>query len=125
MKILVCEDDEAILKIMQFKLKKELGAEVESASDGKKAIQALSARQDYDLIITDIHMPYHSGMEVIEYTRKDLKLEVPIIVLSAEGLDDTLEEAFELGADDFVSKPFSPQELIARVKKQMIRWKKS
>lgn len=125
MKILVCEDDEAILKIMQFKLKKELDAEVESANDGKKAIQALTAQRDYDLIITDIHMPYHSGMEVIEYARKELKLEVPIIVLSAEGLEDTLEEAFDLGADDFVSKPFSPQELIARVKKQMIRWKKS
>lgn len=117
LKVLLCEDDFAIQKIVQFKLKKDLGAEVFAVSDGKKALDVLTPDHGYELIITDIHMPYHSGMEIIEHLRVELKDNTKIIVLSAEGLEDTLDEAFELGADEFITKPFSPQELIARVKK--------
>ena len=119
MKILVCEDDEAIQKIIQFKLKKDLGASVDSVSDGKKALELLKNGHGYDLIITDIHMPFHSGMEIIEHLRQELGDKTPVIVLSAEGLEDTLDDAFELGADEFITKPFSPPELITRVKKVM------
>ena len=117
LKVLLCEDDFAIQKIVQFKLKKELGADVEAVSDGKKALALLNKDHPYELVITDIHMPYHSGMEIIERLRDTLKDDTKIIVLSAEGLEDTLDEAFELGADEFITKPFSPQELITRVKK--------
>jgi DNA-binding response OmpR family regulator len=117
LKVLLCEDDFAIQKIVQFKLKKELSAEVEAVSDGKKALSQLDENHQYDLVITDIHMPYHSGMEIIERLRVTLKDDTKIIVLSAEGLEDTLDEAFQLGADEFITKPFSPQELITRVKK--------
>lgn len=117
LKVLLCEDDFAIQKIVQFKLKKDLGAEVDTVSDGKKALELLTNGHNYELLITDIHMPYHSGMEIIEHVRVSLKDSTKIIVLSAEGLEDTLDEAFELGADEFITKPFSPQELITRVKK--------
>lgn len=117
MKILVCEDDEAILKIIQFKLKKELNAEVHVARDGKEALEGLHKGHDFNLIISDIHMPYHSGMELIEQVRNENNDPTPIIILSAEGLEDTLEEAFNLGANDFLTKPFSPQELVSRVKR--------
>jgi DNA-binding response OmpR family regulator len=61
-------------------------------------------------------MPFHSGLEIITFLRNDLKRQTPIIVLSAEGLENTVLQAFEIGANDFITKPFSPAELAVRVK---------
>jgi DNA-binding response OmpR family regulator len=115
-KILVCDDDEALVSMIRFKLSRENIGEIVKAVDGREA-KALLKEQDFDLIITDIHMPFHSGLEITTFVRNDLKKKTPIIVLSAEGLEDTVLQAFEIGANDFITKPFSPAELAVRVRR--------
>jgi DNA-binding response OmpR family regulator len=120
MKILICDDDEALISMIRFKLSRmELG-ELTKAMDGREAKRLLAAG-DFDLIITDIHMPFHSGLEITAFVREVLKKNTPIIVLSAEGLEDTVLQAFAIGANDFITKPFSPAELAVRVKRILNR----
>lgn len=118
-RILVVEDERMMLKVIEFRLKKD-GFEVLTAEDGKAGIEAIKNWHP-DVIITDIMMPYVSGLELIAYTRNDLQLKIPIIVLSAVGLEKTVVEAFGLGADDFITKPFSAEELSIRVKRNLLR----
>ncbi|HMP98500.1 MAG TPA: response regulator transcription factor [Cyclobacteriaceae bacterium] len=115
-KILVCDDDEVLISMIRFKLTRENIGEVDKAQDGREAM-SLIRQNAYDLVITDIYMPFHSGLEIITLLRTELKRQTPIIVLSAEGLEETVLQAFELGANDFLSKPFSPNELMVRVKR--------
>jgi DNA-binding response OmpR family regulator len=115
-RILVCDDDETLLGMIRFKLSRENMGEVFKAPDGREA-KALLRENDFDLIITDIHMPFHTGLEIVAFVRQELKKKTPIIVLSAEGLENTVLEAFEMGANDFITKPFSPAELAVRVKR--------
>jgi DNA-binding response OmpR family regulator len=116
MKILVCDDDEALVSMVRFKLSRENLGEVVKALDGRAA-KLLLKENDFDLIITDIHMPFHSGLEITSFVRQELKKDTPIIVLSAEGLENTVLQAFEIGANDFITKPFSPAELAVRVRR--------
>lgn len=115
MKILIAEDDEMMLKTMEFKLVKE-GYEVISCSDGKDALNKIVS-ENPDIIITDIMMPFVTGLDIVNKVKIELKLNIPIIILSAVGLEKTVLEAFDLGADDFITKPFSPNELMVRVKR--------
>jgi len=115
-KLLICEDNEALSSLMRFKLLRAGFKECFIAEDGKKAKELLD-EQTFDLIITDIHMPYSSGLELTTYIRKELKLDTPIIILSSESIEGTVLTGFELGINDFLPKPFSPNELIIRVKK--------
>jgi two-component system response regulator VicR len=119
MKILICEDDEMVLKMVEFKLRKE-GYEVHPAHDGKEAATKIGELNP-DLIITDIMMPYLNGLEIVNHVRKILKFKTPIIIVSSIGLEKTVLEAFQLGADDFITKPFSPNELSVRVKKLLMK----
>ncbi len=116
MKFLVCEDDVSILSLIEFKIKKTGLGEVIKATDGRQAKQHL-LNGDFDFVITDIHVPFYSGLEVVSFIRNDMKKNTPIIVLSVEELEETVLQAFELGADDYVVKPFSPSELILRINK--------
>lgn len=116
MKILVCDDDPAVISVVRFKLSRENLGEVFTAADGREALTTLK-NTEFDLILTDINMPYHSGLEVITFVRQTLKLNTPILIFSSEGLEDTVLHAFELGADDFVAKPFSLPELMLRIKR--------
>jgi DNA-binding response OmpR family regulator len=116
MRILVCDDDEALVSMIRFKLTRDNLGEVTKAVDGREA-KAFLSEQQFDLVITDIHMPFHSGLEIITFIRTELKQNVPIIVLSAEGLENTVLQAFDLGVSDFITKPFSPAELAVRVKR--------
>ncbi len=119
MKVLVCEDDEMVLKMVEFRLRKE-GYEILLAADGKEALEKVR-KENPDLIITDIMMPYLTGLEIVHQIRKDLGLQTPIIIVSSIGLEKTVLEAFQLGADDFITKPFSPNELSVRVKKLLMK----
>ena len=116
MKILVCDDDHAILSMVRFKLSRENMGEVITAADGREAFALLKANV-FDLIMTDINMPFHSGLEITSFVRQELKRLTPILILSAEGLEETVLQAFELGAADFVAKPFSLAELVLRAKR--------
>ncbi|HVZ24529.1 MAG TPA: response regulator [Sediminibacterium sp.] len=120
MKILVAEDEPLLLKTIELKLKKE-GYEVLTATDGRAAIAAIQ-EQEPDMVITDIMMPYASGLEIVSVVQKGAK-KIPTIILSAMEQEQVVMEAFELGADDYITKPFSLNEMVMRVKKLTIRMK--
>lgn len=121
MKILVAEDEAMLRKTIEMKLKKE-GYEVVVTTDGKQAIEELE-QANPDVIVTDIMMPYASGLEVINFVRQKLNRKTPIIILSAMEQEKVVMEAFELGADDYITKPFSLNELAIRVKRLIARAK--
>lgn len=114
-RILVAEDNKLILDTVLFKIKKD-GYEVETANNGRECLEMLQ-RSQYDLLITDLFMPFISGLEVIASVRNEMKSDLPILVLSAAGAEETVLKAFEMGADDYMIKPFSLSELSIRVKK--------
>lgn len=115
MKILICEDEEIMLTALEFRLKRQ-GFEVIIAENGKQALEKIKIDQP-DLVVADIMMPFVSGLELINFIRKDLGSTLPVIVISALEHDETVLEAFRLGASDFITKPFKPNELILRIKK--------
>lgn len=116
MKILIAEDDELMLKTLELRLRKD-GHEVISAKDGRDAISKI-AQHHPDLVISDIMMPYVSGLEIVAYIQDNYQeKKIPVIILSGMGQEDIVLEAFQLGADDFITKPFSPSELSVRVKR--------
>ncbi len=101
-------------KTIEFRLKKD-GHTVVTAPDGRDALQKIE-EVDFDLVITDVMMPFASGLEIISAVKKKA-MKTPVIVLSAMGQENTVLEAFQLGADDYMTKPFSPNELSMRVKR--------
>lgn len=119
MRILVAEDEPMLLKTIELKLKKE-GYDVIATSDGRQAMTAIE-ESDPDMVITDIMMPYASGLEIISHVRQKIPRKIPIIILTAMEQEKVVMEAFELGADDYVTKPFSLNELVMRVKRLMMR----
>ena len=115
MKILIAEDDPIMLALLERQLTLEKYT-IFSTTDGREALQSLDSFKP-DLIITDILMPYTSGLDLIGIVRSDAKNKIPILVLSALDQEGTVLEAFSMGADDFITKPFNPQELSMRVKR--------
>jgi two-component system response regulator VicR len=116
-KILIVDDEKPIADILQFNLEKE-GYEVHCAYDGNEALQKVEDLQP-DLILLDIMLPLRDGMEVCREVRK--KYEIPIIMLTAKDSEIDKVLGLELGADDYVTKPFSTREIIARVKANLRR----
>lgn len=114
-KIVLAEDNSVLSLLLKFKLEKE-GYKLLIAVDGKEAIELIEEHNP-ELILTDIMMPFVSGLEVISHVRNKLNSETPIVVFSAAGQEEIVLKAFNLGATDFMSKPFSPNELIIRVKR--------
>jgi two-component system alkaline phosphatase synthesis response regulator PhoP len=109
--MLVVEDDDAIAEVVAYQLRKE-GYDVNVASDGVAALQTLRSAP-VDLVILDLMLPRLSGIEVLRSFRRDS--ETPVIVLSARDRDADQVEALDLGADDYMTKPFSVRQLLARV----------
>ncbi len=116
-KILVVDDEQPIADILKFKLEKE-GYTVFVANDGVEAIEKVEEVHP-DLILLDIMLPLMDGMEVCREVRK--KYDMPIIMLTAKDSEIDKVLGLELGADDYVTKPFSSRELLARVKANMRR----
>ncbi len=116
-KVLVVDDEKPIADILQFNLKKE-GFDVYCAYDGNEAVKMVEEIQP-DIILLDIMLPLRDGMEVCREVRK--KYDMPIIMLTAKDSEIDKVLGLELGADDYVTKPFSTRELIARVKANLRR----
>lgn len=114
---MVVDDEKPIADILQFNLKKD-GYEVFCAYDGDEALELVEEVQP-DLILLDIMLPEKDGMEVCKEIRK--KYEMPIIMLTAKDSEIDKVLGLELGADDYVTKPFSTRELLARVKANLRR----
>lgn len=114
-KIVLAEDNSTLSLLLKFRLEKE-GYKLLIAADGKQAIELIE-EHDPELILTDIMMPFISGLEVISHVRNKLNKQTPIIVFSAAGQEEMVLKAFNLGANDFMGKPFSPNELVIRVKR--------
>lgn len=112
MKILSADDDKDLLALIAFTLS-QAGYLVVKAADGASAIRAFDAEAP-DLVILDINMPGATGFQVCEAIRA--KSRVPVMMLTVRGEEEDLVRALELGADDYLSKPFSPRTLLARVK---------
>ncbi|MDT7830591.1 response regulator [Pricia sp. S334] len=115
--LLLAEDDQLLASLLSFRLQKG-GYEVKICADGKQVKDYLT-RHTPDIIVSDIMMPYFSGMELIAYVRKELHLSIPIIIISSAGNEENVLDAFDLGANDFISKPVSPTELLVRVAREL------
>ncbi|TDG36128.1 response regulator [Pedobacter changchengzhani] len=115
MKIVIAEDDELIRKTIQLRLLKD-GHEVVCCENGLVALEQIEKIRP-QLIISDIMMPYVTGLEIVGTVKQSYTPEIPIIILSGMGQEEIVLEAFQLGADDFITKPFSPNELSLRVKR--------
>lgn len=113
MRILVVEDEPLLKKTLEIVLKKE-GYDVFSSPDGNDAIGKLN-EVNPDMVITDIMLPFMSGLEIIALVRKTSN--IPIMVLSAMSQEHIIASAFNLGTDEFMTKPFSIVELKIRVRK--------
>lgn len=117
-KVLIIEDDEHIWKIIEYRLKKEKH-DLVWASDGLQALEILETIKP-DLIISDIMIPYMDGIQILKKIKTDDELkDIPIIMLTSKAQEKDITKALELGAQDYITKPFSPSELILRVNKAL------
>ncbi len=122
MKILIAEDDPIMLALIGKQLEKD-NYSIVGARDGNEALLAMESFTP-DLVITDLLMPFTSGLELIGIIRSNHGKKIPIIVLSVLDEEATVMEAFSLGADDFLTKPFKGGELLIRIKRLLSQNKK-
>jgi len=119
-RVLVVDDDPGIVALVSYKLGRS-GFEVDSVGDGQAAVDFV-ATQTPDLMMLDIMMPGLSGLEVLERLRaSETTAKLPVIMLTAMAQESDVERGFELGADDYIIKPFSPRELLGRVNAVLAR----
>lgn len=120
-RILVADDDRVVRRIVTVKLS-GLGCEVAEAEDGQEALDLLDAEPLPDLLITDSLMPRVNGMQLVRSVRDSERLsELPTIMLTSRQGERDIIEGLEAGLDDYVIKPFSPDELAARVRSVLWR----
>ena len=118
--ILVCDDDKEIVKAIEIYLSKE-GYNVLKAYNGEECIDILKENKIH-LVLLDIMMPKKDGIETIVEIRE--KKTIPVIMLSAKSEDEDKINGLDMGADDYITKPFNPQEIVARVKSSLRRYTK-
>ena len=113
--ILIIEDDPDIVELLQYNLEKE-SYSVRTANDGESGLQA-ARRYKPDMILLDLMMPGMDGLEVCQHLRQDSSTAtIPLMMITAKSEESDVVSGLELGADDFLSKPFSPREVVARVR---------
>lgn len=116
--ILLVEDEESLARGLQFNLEAE-GYQVTLARDGQQAIDLFN-QHEFDLVILDVMLPYHDGFEIAQYIREKSQ-QLPILFLTARRSPDDRVKGLKLGADDYLTKPFSLDELLLRVKRILQR----
>ncbi len=119
-KILVVDDEKDLCEILQFNLESE-GFHIEVAYSGEEALN--KPLEQFDLLLLDVMMGGMSGFKLADKIRKEIGLSVPIIFLTARETENDLLTGFNVGADDYLSKPFSIKELVARIKAVLRRGK--
>jgi len=113
-KVLVADDEPHLLRLVKFRLERE-GYEVLTAVDGESALEMARSEQP-DLCVLDVMMPKRSGFDVLRELRSDDRCSgMKVIMLTARAQDRDVDVGFSLGADDYITKPFSPQELRVRI----------
>lgn len=116
-RILLAEDDKLITSMLQHTISRE-GFEVIAVSDGREASRLIDSIDPPDFVLLDIMMPFMDGFELIEKIKgKDNWKDIPILVLTARTDSSDIVRALDMGANDYMSKPFEPEELIARIKR--------
>lgn len=116
-KILLAEDDQLLAALLNFGLAKA-GYNVHHAVDGKEVKEYLSKTVP-DIIVSDIMMPYYSGIELVHHIRQELFLDVPIFIFSSADNEENVHSSYEQGATDFLSKPVNPSELLQKIHNQV------
>lgn len=119
--IWLIEDEEDVAFLLRFLLERS-GYNVERAEDGRQAMARIEQSADSDkvpdLVLLDIMLPYHDGLEILARLRAQPEWEdVPVIMLTAKSREADIVRALEVGADDYVTKPFQPDELLARLRR--------
>jgi len=118
--ILVVDDEEDILELVQYNLEKE-GFRVSTVGSGEEAL-LVARRENPNLIVLDLMLPGLSGLDVCKLLKSDDPTrQIPIIMLTAKGEDADIVTGLELGADDYITKPFSPRVLVARIRASLRR----
>ncbi len=116
-RLLLAEDDEMLASLLAYRMKMA-GFEVQVVHDGKEVREHL-AKERPDIIVSDIMMPYFSGIELVDYLRNEMNSSIPVIIISSAGNEENVLSAFELGANDFIAKPVNPSELLVRVNREL------
>lgn len=107
------------MKTLSVILERE-GFNTSVAEDGNRAIELL-ASNDYDLLVVDIHLPYHSGLELVKYLRSDQGKDTPVLVLTAFSDPQMQREAGEMDIEGYIVKPFNPNELVSRIRSILLK----
>jgi len=118
-RLLIVEDDEHMAYLLGYLAEKERFA-VERVADGRKARERIDAGPAVDLVLLDVMLPYTDGFELLEQLRANPAWKgVPVIILTSRTREHDAVRALSLGADDYLTKPFSPAELIARIRRRI------
>lgn len=117
--IVIADDDDTIRDIVQFKLQSS-DRHVTAFENGRECWEHLESADPPDLVVLDVMMPGLTGLQILERVRGDDRLgTVPVIMLTSRGREEHVVEGFERGATDYMTKPFSPNELVARVSSRL------
>lgn len=119
--ILIVDDDEPLQRVLTHRLESD-GYEVTVCADGKEAVETLESGLEPDLVVLDVMMPRLDGKRLLRMIRNDglpVSPSLPVIMLTSKSREEDILEAFESGADDFITKPFSIPELTVRVEQEL------
>lgn len=112
-KVLICEDNPVERKVIQM----AVGGDHDTflATDGRKALELLEQHSDFDLVITDIHMPYNNGEDILEGVRRHQREGTPIVMISSDREEEVIQAALKLGVKVFIKKPIDPESVRRKV----------
>ncbi|MDQ3863672.1 MAG: response regulator transcription factor [Actinomycetota bacterium] len=121
-RVLIVEDDPAVRDVVEHALSRE-GMQTETVSDGEKALQRLGAAKPFDLVVLDVMLPGMDGISVCQELRNgdSPSAGAPVVILTARDDETSIVVGLEVGADDYVTKPFRPRELVSRVRAHLRR----
>ena len=121
-RVLIVEDDPAVRDVVEHALSRE-GMRTETVSDGEKALECLRAASPFDLVVLDVMLPGMDGISVCQELRNSdsPSADAPVVILTARDDETSVVVGLEVGADDYVTKPFRPRELVSRVRAHLRR----